>query len=97
MARFALICLLALAGCQTDQDRLSGAAISAALIHADDPLPDLPAACTAEMPRAIPKASEPWVITQKRWEYLAENRDHLSNDCKTWWDSYRMERAGEGF
>jgi hypothetical protein len=101
MARHALIfvtlgAVLALAACQSDQDRLSAAISSGALVRSEDPLPDLPGACTAAMKRAYPKASEPWVVTQRRWEFLAVNRDGLSNDCKAWWDTYRMERKGAG-
>lgn len=90
MARFASLILLALlAGCTTTQERLSGAKTTEAVARVRLELPALPAACTAEMERAYPRAGEAWVILQKRWEILAANRDQFSADCKAWWDDYR--------
>ncbi|MBP1849705.1 hypothetical protein [Rhizobium halophytocola] len=81
--------------CQTTQDRLSSAKVTEAVAKVRIELPELPEACVAEMERAYPKAGEPWVILQKRWEILAANRDQMSADCKTWWDDYRNRLAAE--
>ncbi|MBP1852100.1 hypothetical protein [Rhizobium halophytocola] len=95
MVRLAsLIVLIALAGCETTQGRLSEAKVTEAVAKMSIDLPDLPEACVAETGRAYPKAAEPWVVLQKRWEILADNRDRLSADCQKWWDDYRAAIAG---
>jgi hypothetical protein len=73
----------ALSGCQTTSARLSQAAITQGVAKASVPFPDLPAACIAKMGR-VKAGGEPWVVTMKRWEFLAENRDRLSADCAAW-------------
>ncbi len=40
-------------------------------------------ACVAKMGRVRP-GDEPWVIVQKRWQILAENRDRQADDCAAW-------------
>lgn len=78
-----------LAGCQsTQQARLSGAAITQAIAKAPVPKINLPDACTAKTGRAYPKAGEPWVVLQKRWEFIADARDQQSADCAQWADDY---------
>ncbi|NTG73319.1 hypothetical protein G6M02_08255 [Agrobacterium rhizogenes] len=73
----------ALSGCQTNSARLSQAAITQGVAKAAVPFPDLPTACTAKMGR-VKAGGEPWVITMRRWEFLADNRDRLSADCAAW-------------
>ena len=75
--------LVALAGCSTTNARLSQAAITQGVAKASVPFPDLPAACTAKMGR-VKAGGEPWVITMRRWEFLADNRDRLAADCASW-------------
>ena len=85
----ALILCSILAGCQTTQNRLSKAEVTKAVAQIKIDLPDMPDACIALMGRAYPKAGEKWVILQKRWEALADNRDQQSADCLEWWTDYR--------
>ncbi|MFN3833366.1 MAG: hypothetical protein ACK4SQ_14165 [Allorhizobium sp.] len=91
MARLALILVLAVAStgaaCQTQQSRIS-TAVSVQAVTYNPPKPELPASCTELMERAKPKMTEAWVVTQKRWEFLADNRDQASRDCQSQWDAF---------
>lgn len=92
MARnITLILVLGLAStgatCQGPQSRISDAVAVRAVI-ANHPRPKLPASCTELMERAKPSLTEAWVVTQQRWEFLAENRDQASRDCQAQWDAY---------
>lgn len=84
MVRASLILLMLLAGCQSVQERADRAADAKGRAQASTPFPDLPAACTAKMERVTPKPSEPRVITLKRWDVVAANRDRQSADCAQW-------------
>lgn len=89
-----IVIMFLLSSCGPDlQTRYSDAKRVEALARAEDPLPDMPAACVAEMGRAYPSRTEKWVITQRRWETLAENRDQEAVDCGQWWDDYRRRRS----
>lgn len=87
----ALIVVLAIsstgASCQTAQDHIS-TAVSVQAVTRNPPKPELPASCTELMERAKPKLTEAWVVTQKRWEFLADNRDQSSRDCQSQWDMF---------
>lgn len=89
--RIMLIAVLAVAStgatCQGPESRIS-AAVTVQAVAANTPKPDLPASCTQLMERAKPKLTEAWVVTQKRWEFLAENRDQAATDCRAEWDAY---------
>jgi hypothetical protein len=89
--KIALIAVLALAStgatCQGPQDRISAAVSVQAVIKAP-PKPELPASCTELMERAKPKLTEAWVVTQQRWEFLADNRDQAAADCQSQWDAF---------
>lgn len=92
MARtLALILLMALTGCVSTQERLSRAETVKALAQEKPSLPDLPPSCTALTGRAYPKVSEAWVITQKRWEYIADYRDEQAKACGSAWNAYRAK------
>lgn len=84
MVRAALILLTLLAGCQSIQERADKAAEAKGRAQASTPFPDLPAACTAKMERVRPKPEEPRVITLKRWDVVADNRDRQAADCGAW-------------
>ncbi|NTG07279.1 hypothetical protein [Rhizobium rhizogenes] len=79
----AALVTLALSGCETTNARLSQAAITQGVAKASVPFPDLPAACIAKMGR-VKAGGEPWVITMKRWDVVAENRDRNADDCAAW-------------
>ncbi|HEY0120675.1 MAG TPA: hypothetical protein VGC14_02750 [Rhizobium sp.] len=79
----AVAILLALASCETTDARVSQAAITQGVAKASVPFPDLPEACTAKMGR-VKAGGEPWVMTIKRWEFVADNRDRLAADCAAW-------------
>ncbi|MBX9467197.1 MAG: hypothetical protein KL839_04835 [Rhizobium sp.] len=91
MERLALIVVLSVtstgAACQTPQSRISSA-VSVQAVVRNPPKPELPASCTVLMEIAKPKLTEAWVVTQKRWEFLAENRDQAAEDCRSEWDAY---------
>jgi hypothetical protein len=95
-SKLALIAVLALAStgatCQGPQDRIS-AAVSVQAVLANPAKPELPASCTELMERAKPKLTEAWVVTQKRWEILADNRDQAARDCQWQWDAYWSAHA----
>lgn len=86
-----LIPLLALAGCKaTDRAAaLSAARQAEAVASAKIGLPNLPGTCTAKVGRVRPAPTEPRVVTLKRWEVVADNRDRQSDDCAAWWAAYR--------
>lgn len=94
MVRASLILLMLLAGCQSVQERADKAAEAKGRAQAATPFPDLPAACTARMERVKPKPSEPRVITLKRWDIVADNRDRQSADCAQWGVDMK-KRSGE--
>ena len=84
MAARTLIVLLLLSGCQSVQERAHTAAVAQGQVQAAKPFPDLPDACTAKTGRVKPKPDEARVVTLKRWEIVADNRDRLAEDCKAW-------------
>ncbi|WP_105430237.1 hypothetical protein [Neorhizobium sp. T6_25] len=84
MVRASLILLTLLVGCQSVQERAENAAEARGRAQASTSFPDLPAGCTAKMERVKPKPSEPRVITLKRWDVVADNRDRQSADCAQW-------------
>jgi hypothetical protein len=84
MVRAALILVALLAGCQSVHERAEKAAEAKGRAQASAPFPDLPAACTAKMERVKPKPEEPRIITLKRWDMVADNRDRQSADCAQW-------------
>jgi hypothetical protein len=84
-----VLCLMSAKGCQTLEARATAAATTEGKAKAETSLPDLDASCTAKVGRVVPTASEPRVVTLKRWDVLAENRDRKSNDCAAWWADYR--------
>lgn len=83
MVRAALILLAFLAGCSVTE-RAEKAADAKGRALASTSFPDLPAACTAKMERVKPKREEPRVITLKRWDVVADNRDRQAADCGAW-------------
>ncbi|MCM2293786.1 hypothetical protein NAC44_15775 [Allorhizobium sp. BGMRC 0089] len=87
--------LLALAGCGSTDRALQQAATMKGQATAQLALPTLPNACTAKTGRVVPGLNEPHVITQKRWEVVADHRDRQSADCRSWWQSYRKGVEGE--
>ncbi|MBO0141523.1 hypothetical protein JZX87_10145 [Agrobacterium sp. Ap1] len=72
-------------GCQTIEGRSQAAAVVTGEAKASTPLPALDASCDAKTGRVIPKPDEPRVVTLKRWEVVADNRDRQSEDCSAWW------------
>lgn len=84
MARKALIliCLL-LTGCATTEQRISAAAKTGGEARAVIPFPDPPASCVAKIGR-VRIGDEPWVVTFKRWEVVADIRDQQAADCAAW-------------
>lgn len=101
MAKSALILIaaIALAGCKTTDHAaaLSAARQAEAVASAKIDLPNLDAACTAKIGRVYPTATEARVITQKRWLFVADNRDRQAEDCAAWWSAYKtaMEHSGK--
>lgn len=83
-----LILILLLAGCQTDQDRIKQIAVAQVQAEARS-IPDLPPTCTEPMGKVYPRRGEAWVVTQRRWEFLAENRNTASESCAAEWQAYR--------
>jgi len=104
MAPKSLIVMVAVLGaigasgkaCQTTQDRLSSAVATEALAKVRPPPIKLPQACTAKMGRVYPKLGEAHVITQKRWEFSADNRDRQAENCQAWEDQYNNSAAMAG-
>jgi hypothetical protein len=90
MARQALIwipitlSLMSAKGCQTLEERANAAAVAQGQAQAQRQFPDLPEACTAKTGRVKPLPDEPRVVTLKRWEIVADNRDRKSDDCAAW-------------
>lgn len=94
MARYSLIILAALlSGCQSGNERVSAAAAVQGQARASVPFPDLAWACVAKVGRVRP-GDEPWVIVQKRWEIIAENRDRQADDCAAWGRDMKARYAG---
>lgn len=84
---------LLIVSCSTTDARVSVAAKQVGEANAEASLPvALPGDCTAKMGRVKP-GSEAWVLVQKRWEILAENRDDRAINCGKWWDDYRSAVA----
>jgi hypothetical protein len=77
------IAALLLSSCQTIEQRASEAAKTQGEVNASIPFPDPPAACIAKIGR-VRVGDEPWVITFKRWEITADNRDRQAEDCAKW-------------
>lgn len=76
-------CLL-LGGCQSLNGRAITAAETQGAAQALSSFPDLPEACVAKVERVLPKVGEKARWTQKRWEFVADNRDRLTEDCAAW-------------
>lgn len=83
--------LMGARGCQTIEQRASEAAAAKGEAQASIPFPDLPPACTAKMERVRPKPGEPRVITLKRWDVVANNRDQQAEDCRAWGQDLKRE------
>lgn len=97
MARLTLIvCALLLSGCQSAKERADEAAVTRHLANLSADLPDLDPSCTQKVGRVRPKPDEPWVIYDRRWNAVADNRDRASKDCDAWWADYRAGLAGKG-
>jgi len=84
-----LIMVLALSACSTTSQRLGAISTQAGKTRAAITLPDIPEACTAYIERVYPKLGEKARWTQKRWEFIADNRDQQARDCRKWWDDYK--------
>lgn len=84
MARASLIflCLL-LTGCATTEQRVTAAAKTEGEARAVIPFPDPPASCVAKIGR-VRIGDEPWVVTFRRWEVVADIRDQQAADCAAW-------------
>jgi hypothetical protein len=80
----AALTVLLLTGCGSLQERAHTAAVTQGQVQAQKPFPDLPEACTAKTGRVKPKPDEARVVTLKRWEITADNRDRQAEDCKAW-------------
>lgn len=91
MERLALIVVLAVAStgaaCQTPQSRISNA-VSVQAVVRSPPKPELPASCTEMMERVKPRLGEAWVVYDRRWNIVADNRDQAAADCQSQWDAY---------
>lgn len=98
MDRVALIIVLAIlaqgSSCQTTQQRVSTATAVVAVAKAKADLPDLPASCTVKTGRVVPKQGEPWVISNQRWNVVADQRDRKSSDCAAEWAAYQNSING---
>lgn len=95
MARSAaLIAILILAGCQSVTERAEQAAAQQGIAQAAKPFPDLSAACTAKVGRVKP-GTEPWVVTFRRWEVVADNRDREAEDCAAWGRDMKSKGRGD--
>lgn len=92
-----LIAAVLLAGCKTTDHAaaLSAARQAQAVASARIDLPNLDASCTAKTGRVYPTTEQARVITQKRWLFVADNRDRLADDCAAWWAAYKttMEKT----
>ncbi|WFS01575.1 hypothetical protein [Rhizobium tumorigenes] len=81
-------------GCQPLEQRASAAALVQGQANAASPLPQqLDGSCTVHMDRVKPSADEPRVVTLKRWDVVADNRDRKSDDCSAWWSDYRSRQV----
>lgn len=87
----ALIVVLAIAStgaaCQTPQSRIS-TAVSVQAVVRNPPKPELPVSCTELMERVKPRLGEAWVVYDRRWNIVADNRDQASRDCQMEWESF---------
>jgi hypothetical protein len=79
---FAIVAIV-LSGCETTSARVKQAAVMQGAAKASVPFPDLPESCTVKIGR-VKAGGEPWVITMKRWDVVAENRDRKADDCAAW-------------
>ncbi|MNE46177.1 hypothetical protein D3C80_1405010 [compost metagenome] len=77
-----LLCLL-LTGCATTEQRVTTAAKTEGEARAVIPFPDPPASCVAKIGR-VRIGDEPWVVTFRRWEVVADIRDQQAADCAAW-------------
>ncbi|MDR6818515.1 hypothetical protein J2X76_003692 [Neorhizobium sp. 2083] len=96
MVRAALILVALLTSCQSVQERAERAAEAKGRAQASAPFPDLPAACTAKVERVRPKPDEPRVVTLKRWDVVAGNRDRQAVDCAAWGADMKARSAPNG-
>lgn len=88
----ALILVLALAGCQTTAERAQQAAQVKGTTQAVVAFPDPPAACIAKIGR-VRVGDEPWVVTFRRWEVVADLRDQQAADCQAWFNDMKARWA----
>ncbi|WP_448774013.1 hypothetical protein [Agrobacterium vitis] len=79
-----VLMLMSAKGCQTLDQRASAAAVIQGQARAQSQFPDLPEACVAKMGRVAPRDDEARVMTLKRWEVVADNRDRQAADCAAW-------------
>jgi hypothetical protein len=94
MARKELIlAALLLTGCQTVEKRVTEAAKAEGQARASNPFPDPPPACIAKVGR-VRIGDEPWVVTFKRWEVVADLRDQQAADCQAWFDDMKARWGG---
>lgn len=84
MARKELIlAALLLTGCQTIEQRVTAAAKAEGQARAVIAFPDPPASCIAKVGR-VRIGDEPWVVSFRRWEVVADLRDQQAADCAAW-------------
>ncbi len=81
---YAALTVLLLASCSSTAERLNSAATKQGEAQAERQFPDLPEACTTKTGRVRPQEGEARVVTLKRWEVVADNRDRQADDCKAW-------------
>lgn len=91
-----LAATLALSGCGTTSARLNHASATAGTVRAEIARPATPKSCIAKMERVRPKVGEKARWTQKRWEFVADNRDRLADDCGADLDAYWDAVGGVG-
>ena len=92
MARALIILMAAILAmgnsCETASERLNAAATVQGQARAGIARPETPEACVAHIDRVYPKVGEKARWTQKRWEIVADNRDRLADDCRSYLDEY---------
>ncbi|QXZ79680.1 hypothetical protein [Rhizobium sp. L51/94] len=89
-----VILLTSAKGCQTLDQRATAAAEMQGQAKASSELPEhQDGSCTVHMERVKPKADEPRVVTLKRWDVVADNRDRQADDCSAWWDDFYARKA----
>lgn len=88
----ALILLLMLASCQSTAQRAEKAAEDVGRTQASVSFPDPPPACIAKVGR-VRVGDEPWVISFRRWEVVADLRDQQAADCAAWFADVKARWA----